>query len=1128
MGKNLSSNAPASDNSGKPVTPKTQPAVSSRLFRQAFDASPANIAILDENGTILAVNRSWRRFGRENGLKFDAGGVGVNYLAICRASTGDDAETARAVADAIEDLLAGDADDTPHAFEYPCHSPAEKRWFIVRLSRFHQDKKKRVIVAHENITARKLAEEALAESERRFAAMFRSNPAAITLTRMEDKRILDANEAWEAMTGVSRDEAIGHTAFELNLWVDAGQRDRLAGRAAKPGEAQGDVWLRRKSGEIRDVLMSAEVLYMGGDAFLLMMALDITERKQAELRALRLNRLYSTLSQINQAIVRARDPEELFGSICQLAVTIGNYPLVWVGLVDEASDELKPASSAGTGADFLKKLTFALHEEQSGAWPSCTAAREDHSVTYRDLARSPSMGSWRKTALKHGFRSAAAVPIRQGGKVVGALTVYDDEIDTFDFEFERLLDEIGGDISFALDKFEIEAKQKKALEALQASEVKFRDVFDQSLVGKSITLPSGYVMVNDSFAYMLGYSVEEMSRLKWQEITHPEDIGLTQEHLDLLTSGQRGQTRFTKRYIHKNGATVWADISTALRRNQQGEPIYYLTSVLDISELKLAQERLLEINRSLERRVAEHTARVQDLYDNAPAGYHSLDAEGTIVEINQTELNWLGYGRDEIIGKHANTILAPRSRQVFLKRFPPFREEGVLNDLELEITRKDGTTFPVMVNATAIYDQEGRYMASRSTMVDMTEHKHAEEVLNVAYSELEHAMRFKDEFLANMSHELRTPLTGILGMTEILQQELTGPLNERQARYVGLIDSSSRHLLSLINDVLDISKVEVGKLAPEFEQVSVDEICRASLGLVKEASQKKHLAIRYYCEPVDLQMTADARRLKQILLNLLSNAVKFTPDGGRVSLTVNGDPEQEVVRFLVEDTGVGIGSKDLGRIFEPFVQVDGSLSRQFEGTGLGLTLVKKMTELHGGRIEVESELGKGSRFTLTMPWRQTVEPGATAELVPPQAMMQTEGVAHSGRILLAEDNDVNAMLIEDYLKHSGYVSFRARDGGEVLPMMASFHPDLVLMDMQMPVMNGLEVVRAVRARQEYASVPIIAVTALAMKGDRERCLAAGANEYVSKPFSLAVLEGMIAKLLAESTAGSAPGTTRSV
>jgi PAS domain S-box-containing protein len=461
MANSPSSKSHAASNSEKSSTPKAQPAVSSRLFRQAFDASPANVAILDENGTVLAVNRSWRRFGRENGQT--TGGIGTNYLDICRASIGDDAEIARAVADAIEDLLAGDSDDTPNVFEYPCHSPDEKRWFAVHMSRFHQDKKKRIIVAHENITARKLAEEALAESERRFAAIFRSNPAAITLTRMEDKRIVDANEAWEAMTGVSRTEAIGHTAFELDLWVDAGQRERLAGRAAKPGEAQGDVWLRRKSGEIRDVIMNAEVLYMGGEALLLMMALDITERKQAELRALRLNRLYSTLSQINQAIVRARDPGELFGSICQLAVAIGNYPLAWIGLVDQAANELKPVASAGDGAGFLKNLTFSLNGEPSESWPSCTAAREDHSVTYRDLGRGPSMGPWRKTALKNGFRSAAAVPIRQSGKVVGVLTLYDDKIDTFDFEYERLLDEIGGDISFALDKFEIAAKQKADL-----------------------------------------------------------------------------------------------------------------------------------------------------------------------------------------------------------------------------------------------------------------------------------------------------------------------------------------------------------------------------------------------------------------------------------------------------------------------------------------------------------------------------------------------------------------------------------------------------------------------------------------------------------------------------------------
>jgi PAS domain S-box-containing protein len=1238
MKKNLS-RSPAKTDENRPAA-KGESEFSPRFFQEAFDSLSASIAILDENGTILTVNQGWRQFGCENGLKLENSGIGINYLEICRAAVGEDASTARKIANVIEALLLGDSYDVLKEFEYPCHSPAEKRWFTVRLSQFMENGRKRIIVAHEDITARKLAEEAaifseahfrtlvenspdlvarfdqqlrhtyvnpaaaqagvlkpsdyigktiresgvtepmagiweqriqlaldagemvdvvdtfitpggpryfhtrlvpehasggsvvsvmsiarditerklaeeaLAESENRFATIFKSSPVAIAITRMDNKKLVDVNTTWEILTGFSRSEVLGHSPMELNLWVETPQREKLVKQAEQGGLSRSDVRVRRKSGEICDLLMSAEVLNMRGEAFLLTMAQDITARKQLELQALHLNRLYSTLSQINQAIVRAHDQDELFKKICQIAISFGNYRLAWIGLVDEASYELKPAAYAGKDEGFLKNMKFSYLDERSATGPSCSAFNQNRCMISQDIEDDSSIDpSWREAALQRRFRSAAAVPIRKGGKVVGTFTVYDEEAHTFDIDFEKLLDEIGDDISFALDTFEMQEKQKKALEALQVSEDKFKYVFDHSVVGKSITLPDGYVSVNQSFAEMLGYSIEEMTKFRWQELTYPEDIEATQRFLDPLLRGECEKTRFIKRYLHKNGSIIWADVSTALRRDEHGKLLYYLTSILDISELKLVEDCLREMNRTLEQRVAERTAQVQDLYDYAPAGYHSLDAEENFIEINQTELNWLGCSREEIIGKYAAAIFTPKSEETFRKNFQRLKEKGVLSDLELEILRKDGTIFPVLLNAIAVYDEHGHYLTSRSTVIDITERKHAEEVLRIANAELEQAMRIKDEFLANMSHELRTPLTGILGVSEILLDEIAGPLNEKQKQYLRIVDSSSRHLLSLINDILDLSKIEAGKLVPEFEVVNVDEICRASLSFVKEMSLKKHITVGYSCEPIDLHMTADLRRLKQILVNLLSNAVKFTPNDGRVVLTVRGDRQNGVVLFSVEDTGVGIDTKDINRIFEPFVQVDGSLSRQFEGTGLGLPLVKKLTEMHGGAVQAESEMGRGSRFMVSIPWRQIIELHTNSEALAAPDKLCSEANRLGGQILLAEDNNTNALLTQDYLECSGYKVSRAHHGGEVLPMMESVHPDLILMDIQMPVINGLEVIRTLRGHQEFKDIPIIALTGLAMKGDRERCLGAGANEYVTKPFPLKVLVKMIEQLL---------------
>jgi signal transduction histidine kinase/CheY-like chemotaxis protein len=394
--------------------------------------------------------------------------------------------------------------------------------------------------------------------------------------------------------------------------------------------------------------------------------------------------------------------------------------------------------------------------------------------------------------------------------------------------------------------------------------------------------------------------------------------------------------------------------------------------------------------------------------------------------------------------------------------------------------------------------------------------------LNKTNAALERANRTKDEFLANMSHELRTPLTGILGLSETLLEQKRDPLTEYQQRSVQIIESSGRHLLQLINDILDLSKIEAGKFDYYPQPVSVDELCRSSLSFVKAQATKKSINITYTNMAAVSKILADPRRLKQILINLLSNAVKFTPEQGAVSLQVSTDLEQDLIRFSVMDNGIGIATEDLQHLFQPFVQVDSSLNRQHEGTGLGLTLVQKLTDLHGGSIEVESEVGKGSRFTINLACKQN----ETARLVASESNTRTPiGDRHANPeslsematppriILLAEDNLANILTIEEYLNTYGYEVVVAHDGQEAIEKANTIHPDLILMDVQMPSMNGLEAIARLRGEAQFADTPIIALTALAMPGDRERTLLAGANEYMSKPASLKALRQTIERLL---------------
>ncbi len=522
--------------------------------------------------------------------------------------------------------------------------------------------------------------------------------------------------------------------------------------------------------------------------------------------------------------------------------------------------------------------------------------------------------------------------------------------------------------------------------------------------------------------------------------------------------------------------------------------------------------------------------------------------------------------------------------------------------------------------------------------------------LQAANAELARAARLKDEFLASISHELRTPLNAILGISEALQEEVYGSLNRKQKQSLQSIEESGRHLLELINDILDLSKVEAGKLDVEIVPIPLESVCQASLRLIKQNAHKKRLEVHFSYDRSVTTINADERRAKQILVNLLSNAVKFTPEDGKIGLDVVGDPENHLVNIVVWDTGIGIAEEDMSRLFEPFVQLDSRLSREYAGTGLGLSLVSRMMALHNGSVSVESVVGKGSRFTISFPWQgpdsrlaqipadipyfpelrqallvedsptaveqmvrylrelgidaltaangreaiaqasrshpdfiivdtslpdmsgwevvtalqedgrasaipiiiisdldvreQAAASGAVACLSRPVSRPQLyaalgqfsteQGSGANGaakndltkapvlvenkeeneetavpetrfRILLAEDNKANVTTFTSYLTVKGFQLIVARDGLEAVALTKSERPDLVVMDIQMPGMNGLDAIRAIRADKTIRDIPIIAVTALAMAGDKEACLAAGANAYLSKPVRLGEL-----------------------
>jgi len=335
-------------------------------------------------------------------------------------------------------------------------------------------------------------------------------------------------------------------------------------------------------------------------------------------------------------------------------------------------------------------------------------------------------------------------------------------------------------------------------------------------------------------------------------------------------------------------------------------------------------------------------------------------------------------------------------------------------------------------------------------------------------------------------------------------------LNDRQGKYVSIIRESGGHLLELINDILDLAKIESGQGNLVREVIDVERVCQSSLRMIKQLALKKKLEVLFEADSNLGTIWADERRLKQMLVNLLSNAVKFTPEQGKVGMHVSGDRENNTLTFTVWDTGIGIDDKDLPRLFQPFVQLDSNLARRAGGTGLGLALVAKMAGIHGGSVSVDSRLGQGSRFSIRLPWEMAPNTGSLAGRgVDNRRAMEPETKNKDHTILLVEDTEDVIMLVKDYLEYIGFNVAIATDGVEGIAQAQALQPSLILMDIQMPVMDGFEATRRIRMVPALQTVPIIALTALAMKGDRERCLEAGMTDYVSKPLSLKSLAEII-------------------
>jgi PAS domain S-box-containing protein len=665
-------------------------------------------------------------------------------------------------------------------------------------------------------------------------------------------------------------------------------------------------------------------------------------------------------------------------------------------------------------------------------------------------------------------------------------------------------------------------------EALLETGALQRAIFNSANFSSIATDAKGVIQIfNVGAERMLGYTAAEvMNRITPADISDPVEVIARAKALSvelgtpiapgfeaLVFKASRGiEDIYELTYIRKDRSRFAAVVSVTALRDAQGVIIGYLLIGTD----NTARKQVEEERKKLDQRLRDQHFYTRSLIESNIDPLMATDPRGIITDVNKQTEALTGCTRDELIGAPFKNYFTDAARaEAAITRV---LGEGKVTNYELTARARDGTLTVVSYNATTFHDRDRVLQGVFAAARDVTELKRFEQTLQQKNTELEQASRMKSEFLATMSHELRTPLNAIMGFSEVLTEGLMGDMTDRQRALIGNIFSSGQHLLALINDILDLSKVEAGKMMLDLEPVQVSGLFANSLSIIKEKAAARRIRLVLDVAEELGSIHADVRKVKQIVYNLLSNAVKFSNEGGQVTVRAvrvhradvgqasgtwtgrNFPPADnafdEFLKISVTDNGIGISPEALAHLFQPFSQIDSGLARKFEGTGLGLAMVKVLAELHGGAVAVESAVGEGSCFTIWLPIRTSTDEAVAPARAPAVTRHEAPGGVRTA--LVVEDDFKSAELIRLQLEAEGFTVLHAASAEAALVLAVQQPLSLITLDIMLPNMDGWEFLGRIKQVPALMRIPVVIISIVA---DRNRGFALGAAAIMQKPMS---------------------------